>query len=203
MPPRNKKHRTGASRDKPGHVRIIGGQWRGRKLPVFDAPGLRPTGDRVRETLFNWLQTTVPGAFCADFFAGTGALGFEAASRGAQKVTLVERSRPIVENLRESALILNADQVEIVHSDALAWLDSKSPHSLDLVFVDPPFDSDLAVRALQGILDSRCLKPGAVVYLESSRQDRPEVPSGYVELRQKIIGEVRMQLLQRCIENCS
>lgn len=178
-----------------GFVRIIGGEWRGRRLPVADAPGLRPSGDRARETLFNWLTPHLPGARCADLFAGTGALGFEAASRGAREVVLVERSRPLAAMLRESAELLKAERVEVVNADALEWLKGRPGSSLDIVFIDPPFDGDLAQRALQGLVESGCLTPGALVYLECPGRRQPSLPAGFGEDREKTLGEVRMALL--------
>ena len=179
-----------------GTVRIVGGTWRGRKLPVVDSPGLRPSGDRCRETLFNWLQPHIEGVRCADLFAGTGALGFEAASRGARQVTLVERSRSISAVLSESAAMLGATAVEVVTADALEWLARCAPASLDIVFIDPPFDSDLAEDALQSLLQRRTLAPGAMVYVESPVDRLPTIPAGLVEFKSKRMGEVHMCLLK-------
>ncbi len=127
------------NRKRQGSVRIIGGKWRGRRLPVRDLPGLRPSGDRSRETLFNWLQASVEGAVCVDLFAGSGALGLEAASRGAAEVVLVEKLRAAVSDLRAVLLALKADQVTVIESDALQWLGSCPPQSVDIAFIDPPF----------------------------------------------------------------
>jgi len=176
-------------------VRIIGGLWRGRRLQVADAPGLRPSGDRARETLFNWLQPTIRGARCADLFAGTGALGFEAASRGAGEVVLVEKSDTLVASLRHSAEALGAEQVKIVESDALGWLGTRPPGTLDLVFLDPPFDTDLGHQALNELVRSGSLSGGATVYFESARLDPIRVHKGFLQAREKLVGEVRMQLL--------
>ena len=126
---------TGSS----GSVRLIAGQWRGRKLPIVDVEGLRPTGDRVKETLFNWLQTQIPGARCLDLFAGSGSLGFEAASRGAAEVIMVERDPTVVGCLQASAERLSAAQVTILQTDAAAYLQT-SPDPFDIVFLDPPFN---------------------------------------------------------------
>lgn len=179
-----------------GHVRIIGGQWRGRKLPVADAPGLRPSGDRIRETLFNWLQGSVQGARCADLFAGTGVLGFEAASRGAREVTLVEKSRSVAEILRESVQTLDADQVMTVEGNALEWLGGQASHSQDIVFIDPPFESDLAACVLKVLQEREILTPGGLVYLESPRLNTSIEIGGWIQVREKEIGEVRIQLLR-------
>ena len=147
------------------HVRIIGGQWRSRIVHFPDSPGLRPTPDRVRETLFNWLGQRLDGLECLDLFAGSGALGFEALSRGASRVVMVEASREAVEALRRSAQALGAQQAVIVAGDALAWL-KRSEGRFDLAFVDPPYASTLLAGALQELPAS--LKPGASVYCESA-----------------------------------
>ena len=179
-----------------GFVRIIGGQWRGRKLPVANVPGLRPSGDRGRETLFNWLQAAMHGARCADLFAGSGALGFEAASRGAAEVTLVEKSPAAVDSLKKSAELLKATQVTIIEGDAVAWLGRQEPGCLDVVFIDPPFDSELAEAAMQAIRDSGVLGGEGLVYLESPRLARQGFLAGWVTVREKMMGDVRMQLLK-------
>ena len=140
-----------------GSVRIIGGRWRGTRLPVVDADGLRPTSDRVRETLFNWLQPVLRGARVLDLFAGSGALGFEAVSRGAGSAVLVERDARLAAMLRDSLARLDAGgQVEVAQSDALAWLRGPAPKQrFDVVFVDPPFAAALwpaVLEALPGVL---------------------------------------------------
>lgn len=180
-----------------GQVRIISGQWRGRKLPVPDLPGLRPSGDRGRETLFNWLQHHVEGARCADLFAGSGALGFEAASRGAAHVDLVEIAPLAISSLLESRAMLRAETVEVHRANVLDWLDGVGQHSLDIVFCDPPFDSGLAVRTLQAIAEIDCVKPGGFVYLEMAAQ-LPELVmhEPFMLHREQVIGEVRMRLFR-------
>ncbi|HRP71493.1 MAG TPA: 16S rRNA (guanine(966)-N(2))-methyltransferase RsmD [Luteimonas sp.] len=133
----------------PGAVRIIGGRWRGTKLPVADAEGLRPTSDRTRETLFNWLQPALPGARVLDLFAGSGALGFEALSRGAGEALLVERDRRQCESLRTTAAKLpGGEATTIVQADALAFLDAPLHGRFDIVFLDPPFAGELWEAAL-------------------------------------------------------
>lgn len=188
---------SGRYGNQRGMVRIIAGDWRGRKLPVADLPGLRPTGDRARETLFNWLQGHIHGARCADLFAGTGALGFEAASRGAAGVVLVERSRAAAQALRESASLLKAKNVSVEEGDAIRWLAGQPSNSLDLVFIDPPFDSQLAVEALDALQENACLAAGGLVYLESARGGLATPGAAWAVVREKVIGEVRMQLLEQ------
>lgn len=167
MPGRQKKTATPA-----GRVRIIAGKWRGRRLDFPSLDGLRPTGDRVRETLFNWLQPELPGALCLDLFAGSGALGFEAVSRGARRVTLIEKDPSAVKGLLRTRdqLGINSREVEIIHQDALAWLqkDPGDATRFDIVFVDPPFNSPLAESALIALARHDWLSPGALVYIESS-----------------------------------
>lgn len=176
-----------------GSVRIIGGRWRGSKLPVADLPGLRPSSDRVRETLFNWLQPVVPGAQCLDLFAGSGALGLEAASRGAAQVVLVEREHALAESLRASVARLEGatDTVEIIQADALRWLAQPPSQAFDLVFLDPPFAArlwDSIFAALPG-----WISPAAWIYLESPR-DPPPTPSGWILRREGRTREVRYAL---------
>ena len=179
----------------PAHeVRIIGGQWKRSKLPVADRPGLRPTPDRVRETLFNWLGHDLRGWRCLDAFAGSGALGFEAASRGAAEVVLLERDPALVASLQASRQRLKAEALRIEGSDAVAWMGRAAPGSFDLVFIDPPFGTDLAERALP--LAARLAAADALIYLES-RQAPAALPEGWGLHRQGRAGAVHFHLLRR------
>lgn len=187
---------------KPGFVRIIGGEWRGRRLAVPDLPGLRPSGDRARETLFNWLQPYLRGARCADLFAGTGALGLEAASRGAAEVTLVENMPLAVQALRAALVQLGSPGpkagVHLAETDALRWLNLREPGSLDVVFLDPPFGSRLETQALELIAGRDLLAPGGLVYVETAREAPPLHPGlGWEVLREKVLGQVRMVILKK------
>lgn len=187
---------------KPGTVRIIGGRWRGRRLPVADLPGLRPSGDRSRETLFNWLQADIRDANCVDLFAGTGVLGLEAASRGAGQVTLIEKDPRAARAIERSVELLSSDpgkaEVWVHNTDALHWLQSCPADYLDIVFIDPPFGSGLESRALELIAEGGCLAKGALVYLETARQSaETPLPAGWITDRDKLLGEVRMQLLKK------
>ena len=178
-------------------VRIIGGVWRGRRLPVPELEGLRPTGDRVRETLFNWLQTSLKDAVVADLFAGSGALGIEAASRGAISVTLVEQSRMACESIKSSLTNLGAKQVTLIKTDALAWLTGNVP-KLDVVFIDPPFGSELEGKALQALKSGNCMKNNGLVYIETNRGSPPlPLATDWSVQKEKTIGEVKMTLLKR------
>ena len=148
-------------------VRIVGGQWRSRLLPVADQPGLRPTPDRVRETLFNWLGQDLAGWRCMDAFAGSGALGFEAASRGAAEVLMVERDPALVASLHDVRSLLGATTVRVQRGDGVAALKDAAPGSVDLVLLDPPFDSDVFGPALHAA--ARAVAADGHVYLEAPR----------------------------------
>lgn len=179
----------------PGSVRIIGGHWRGTKLVVPDRPGLRPSGDRVRETLFNWLMPKLPGARVLDLFAGTGALGLEAMSRGASSAVLVERDAALAANLRGVVDRLGArDSVEVVQGDALVWLPQQADGGFDVAFVDPPFAQDLWRPTLAALLPK--LAADAWLYLESPAGVVPELPEGWVLHREGRTREVRYALFR-------
>ncbi|KRH99653.1 16S rRNA (guanine(966)-N(2))-methyltransferase RsmD [Curvibacter sp. PAE-UM] len=180
-----------------GEVRIIGGQWKRSKLPVADKPGLRPTPDRVRETLFNWLGQDLTGWRCLDVFAGTGALGFEAASRGAKEVTLVEQDSTLVAQLRKSKEQLQAGAVQVQRGEGIAALKAWPAASADLVFLDPPFDANLFEPALQAA--ARALAPEGYIYLEapSAWNEEQLAPLGLTLYRHLKAGAVHAHLLQR------
>lgn len=183
---------------KAGSVRIIGGEWRGTRLPVPDLPGLRPSGDRGRETLFNWLQMHIRGSRCADLFAGSGVLGLEAASRGAAAVTLIEKSGKAATVLRENLRRLDARQVEVLETDACSWLAACEARSLDIVFVDPPFGSGLEIRALELLSQRNCLVSGGFAYLETGRETPVSAPGpGWEVVKEKTLSDVRMQLMKK------
>ncbi len=164
-------------RDKgSGQVRIIGGVWRRRLLPVPALPGLRPSPDRVRETLFNWLAPRLSGARCLDLFAGSGALGFEALSRGAAATTFVERDPRAAAVLTASARTLAASGADIVQGEALEVLATLPRAAFDIIFLDPPYASDLVLEALTGALGHGILAPGGWFYLETQGPARPDLP---------------------------
>jgi 16S rRNA (guanine966-N2)-methyltransferase len=180
-----------------GKVRIIAGEWRSRQLPVLDLPGLRPSSDRCRETLFNWLQQFIPGAKVVDLFAGTGALGFEAASRGASEVTMIENNAQVMNLIRSNMELLDATQVESYLANALIWLETQSSDRFDLIFVDPPFQDNLHDQTLEKIHQTGCLASGGLVYVESSAlQMAPDPLAGWAPWREKIIGDVRLQVFR-------
>ena len=180
-------------------MRIIGGQWRGRKLAVANVPGLRPSGDRLRETLFNWLQRAVPGGRCLDLFAGSGALGLEAASRGAAAVTLVESDVLAVNTLRQHLATLAVDdRLQLMQTTAQAFLASNE-QAFDIVFVDPPFSESWYGEVL-ATLGSGHLNDEALVYVEAPKSlDIPALAATKFSIhRQQVFGEVSAFLLQRC-----
>jgi 16S rRNA (guanine966-N2)-methyltransferase len=178
-----------------GQVRIIGGRLRGSKLPVPAAAGLRPTSDRVRETLFNWLQFELAGASVLDAFAGTGALGFEAASRGAAQVRLLERDPALAEGLRATARRLQADTVRVDTADALRWLRGTPDAAFDIAFLDPPFASGLLPEAAQAL--APWLAPAAWIYVEGPTGAAPDVPADWREHRRGRTREVGFALYRR------
>ena len=179
---------------RPHEVRLIGGQWKRSKLPVADRPGLRPTPDRVRETLFNWLGQDLSGWRCLDAFAGTGALGFEAASRGASEVVLLERDAPLLASLAVSKERLKATMLRIERADAMTWLAGCAPQRFELVLLDPPFDADLAGPA--AALAARAVVERGFVYVEA-RQPLSDPPEGLELWRQSQAGAVSFQLFRR------
>ena len=182
-----------------GEVRIIGGQWKRSKLPVADKPGLRPTPDRVRETLFNWLGQDLTGWRCADVFAGTGALGFEAASRGATEVRLVEHDAALVAQLKKLQDQLKAHMVQVARGDGIAALRQLPPASMNLIFIDPPFDAGLFDAAVQAA--ARALAPDGFIYLEapSAWTDDLLAPLELKLYRHLKAGAVHAHLLKRVV----
>ena len=172
-------------------IRIIGGKWRRRVLRFPDIPDLRPTPDRVRETLFNWLGQSLDDCACLDLFAGSGALGLEAASRNAARVVMVERNRRACLAIQENVALLGATGIEVRCEDAFAFL-KRDDRLFDLVFLDPPYRLDLLPGLLQQLPVH--LKPGARVYLEA--EQLPEIPAAYELARTGRAGQVHYLLLQ-------
>lgn len=181
----------------PREVRIIGGQWKRTKLAVADKPGLRPTPDRVRETLFNWLGHDLTGWRCVDAFAGTGALGLEAASRGASEVLLVEQDPDLVSQLRAVQAKLGATMVKVERANGLSVLARLAPASVDLIFLDPPFDANLFEKALPAAASA--LAAEGLIYLEAPTPWDDAALAGYglVRLRHLKAGAVHAHLLGR------
>ncbi len=180
-------------------IRIIGGEWRSRQLHFIDAPGLRPTPSRVRETLFNWLQNDIPGSRCLDLYAGSGALGFEAASRGAKSVIQVENNPQICRSLKENAIALSANQIKIVQMETLRYLAGDAEIN-DIVFIDPPFGMNLVTPTCRWLEDRLWLAKQAKIYIEAENTLLLEnIPENWRLLRSKIAGEVGFHLFERTI----
>lgn len=178
-------------------MRIIAGEWRSRQLPVLDLTGLRPTTDRIRETLFNWLQNDVVGARCLDLFAGSGALGFEAASRGASSVLLLELQAAAADQLAANIQLLQAQNLQLIRASALDWLAQYQGEPFDLVFVDPPFDSDLLEPVIRCLHQQQLLSAEACVYIEcAAGRPLPELPPGWQLTKQKKAGQVSYYLIR-------
>jgi 16S rRNA (guanine966-N2)-methyltransferase len=180
-----------------GELRIIGGQWRSRRLDFAAAAGLRPTPDRVRETLFNWLGQDLTGLRCLDLFAGSGALGFEAASRGAARVVLVERSGAVCRGLRANCKRLEARQVQVVEADGPRFLEGPV-EAFDVVFLDPPFRCGLLAPACAALERRGWLAAAAWIYLESEAAAALEaLPETWHILRAKQTGDLAYRLCRR------
>ena len=180
-------------------LRIIGGRWRGRKLQFPDRPGLRPTSDRVRETLFNWLQHEIQEARCLDLFAGAGALGIEALSRGAQHCDFIDLDPIAATSVEAHLQTLCASKISSVScSEAFSWLDNYAGPPWDIIFIDPPFNAGLITQTLLRLINHPALLDSSLVYVELARTDPFVLNAEQWEmLRQKQAGEVQFRLLQR------
>ena len=177
-------------------LRIIAGRWRGRKLTFAPVPGLRPTPDRVRETLFNWLGPLLPGARCLDLFAGSGALGIEAASRGAAEIVMVDNDPLVARTLREQLQLLDCSVAQVVQQDVKRWLLMPAT-PFDIVFLDPPFRENSLPECMRLLEANGWLAAGARVYLEAERNYTPELPDGWQLSRSKHAGQVGYHLAIR------
>lgn len=188
----------GPSLAKSNSLRIIGGTWRSRRVQFIDSPKIRPTPDRVRETLFNWLASKINGVTCLDLFAGSGALGFEAISRGADRVVLVEEDARIAAMLNEQKNQFKAQTIEIRNQNALTYLQNEN-QQYDVIFLDPPFDSDLLEKVIPMILKQKLLNAHGLLYVESAVQQK-HIKSLEILLEalscvhEKVSGEVRYAL---------
>lgn len=184
---------------KSGQIRIIGGRWRGRKLAVADLPGLRPTTDRVKETVFNWLQFELQQARVLDAFAGTGSLGLEALSRGAEQVTFIEKSPQAAKQLQQNLAVLQAQaNSQVILADAnqaLSHLPVQSEQdAFDVIFLDPPFGQNLLQPCLQLIHDRQLSKPGSFIYIETEKGLDYAIPPHWTLHREKQAGQVLSRL---------
>lgn len=177
-------------------VRIIGGHHRGKNITFPDEQGLRPTPSRIRETLFNWLMHNIRGARCLDAFAGSGALGFEAWSRGASSVTLLEQSRITSVHLKKQAAVFHSSMLHVIHIDAITYFQGKAPE-FDIIFLDPPFGKpQLLIDSITCLENSPTLRPGGLLYTESS-QTLTLDPSQWETLKSKKAGNVMYSLHQK------
>ncbi len=188
-----------ARQETHSQLRVIGGQWRSRKLSFPTIEGLRPTPDRVRETLFNWLQNSVPGARCLDLFAGSGALGIESLSRGASHCSFIDINSASCKTLKENLTLLKCQDGSVVQSDTLQWVKVQTQNGnnsgqFDIVFLDPPFNKDFCQTLCQQLADSNLLSAGAYVYVES--EPGVELVTQWRLHREKLSGQVHYRLYQ-------
>lgn len=183
-----------------GRCRIIGGKWRGRIIKFDPADGLRPTTDRIRETVFNWLQPYVYQCRCLDAFAGSGVLGFEALSRGAQRAVFIEQNRKTAKRLKDNIQALAIENASVYHQDTIGWLQSAADiaegDKFDLVFLDPPFDSDLLEKSCRLLDSSGCLAEDAIIYVEHNIDTSIELPENWLVLKEKKAGQVAYRLFK-------
>lgn len=198
--PYGKKNRSDSV--QMGEFRIIGGEWRSRRLNFPALEGLRPTTDRVKETVFNWLMPYLPGAKVLDLFAGSGSLGIEALSRDAGSLVSIEKSSQAAKSLQENYQLLgvSSGRARVECLDALSWLKaaSEGENQFDIVFLDPPFRKDLLEETISLLDKAQILVEGAVIYLEQEKEGKkPELPTDWVQLKEKVAGQVSYQLFQR------
>jgi 16S rRNA (guanine966-N2)-methyltransferase len=192
----NKHRKQSAKPNNKGSIRIIGGSHRGRKLPVLMAEGLRPTTDRVKETVFNWLMPFIQDSLCLDCFAGSGGLGFEALSRGASHVSFVELNKAAAQQLLENQRLLKSSNISIVNSDVLIFIE-KNIKKFDIVFIDPPFRKNLVEQTAKQ-LDQHSLADNALIYVEMESEDNnQQLPTNWTLLKEKIAGQVVYRLYQK------
>ena len=190
--------RSTASAGRSGTIRLISGQWRGRKLPVHDVEGLRPTTDRVKETLFNWLATDVRHSRCLDVFAGSGSLGFEALSRYASYVMMIEQEPKAARQLQQNLQTLQCTQAQVVCRDALQVLQQPCTEPFELVFLDPPFRKELLSQVIPLLEQQGWLADSALIYLERENEGTaPLIPANWQLLKDKQAGQVCYQLYLR------
>ena len=193
MPKRKKSNQS-----RSGRLRIVAGNWRSRLLDIADVPGLRPTSERIRETLFNWLAPRIEGARCLDLFAGTGALGLEALSRGAKSTVFVENSPRAVAALAGNIKLLGATGATVKNMSALQYLRTDPGEKFDLVFLDPPFDADLMDELCRLLEESNALADPCLVYIEQHRTAADvSMPQGWAIVKNKTAGNVRYMLVER------
>ena len=195
--PRSKHSSRPKKHAGSGKLRIVGGEWRSRQLSIANVEGLRPTPDRIRETLYNWLTGWVAGARCLDAFSGTGALGLEALSRGASHVTFVEFSPIAAKQLKENLQLLKCTNCEVIQADANQWLSQKATQPYNLIFLDPPFHKGMVAPICEQLHVNGYLAENALVYIESEvGLGMPDVPSCWAVMKEKTAGQVTCRLFQ-------
>ena len=184
------------SKAKASKLRIIAGEWRSRQLPIPDIEGLRPTPDRVRETLFNWINHQIPGAVCGDLFCGSGALGLEALSRGAKHLTFVDNSRVVSQQMTANLSTLGATNANVIAQNAAVFLDTVTPHAMDIVFLDPPFRKGWLGQIIP-LLEKGWLADRALVYIEMEKEaPLPEIPMHWSLIKEKNAGQLVYRLVE-------
>lgn len=192
--------KTNQRSPKPGSktaskLRIIGGEWRSRQLPILDVEGLRPTTDRVRETVFNWLNFDIPGASCLDLFSGSGALGFEALSRGAKDCTFVELNRNVAQQIKQNLITLQTNHGSVVNNDALSFLQGP-PHGFDVIFLDPPFRKGLLEQVIP-MISNGWIKNNGYIYIEKESESHLDcLPENWQSIKEKQAGQLTYTLYQ-------
>lgn len=182
-----------------GSIRIIGGKWRGRKLAVLDKQGLRPTTDRIKETLFNWLMSVIHDSTCLDCFSGSGSLGFEAASRGAKSVTLLEKDKQVASQLNKNKQLIASHAIDIYHTDTLNWLNKPAQKKFDIVFIDPPFHQGLVADTVNYLEKNNWLNASCYLYIETEIDHNvlSYIPNNWHLHREKTAGQVHSYLFIR------
>lgn len=193
----NRQRAKTSKKSQLGSIRIISGQWRGRRLPVLESDGLRPTTDRVKETLFNWLAPHLAHSRCLDLFAGSGGLGFEAASRYADQVTLCELNKPAFQQLEKNRALLRAENIALKNTDSLAMLKAQGS-AYDIVFIDPPFRKEMLDQCVALLESNGWLAENALIYVETEKElSHFTPPTHWTALREKVAGQVKYQLFKR------
>ena len=178
-----------------GQLRIIAGEWRGRKLPVADIEGLRPTSDRVRETVFNWLSPYIPGARVLDCFSGTGALSLEALSRGASEVVMLEQAAAAANVLKSNLATLASNKAQVFNTDSLDWLTQAASNSFDIIFLDPPFRKGLLAKVCELLQRHGYINDQTIIYIEMEKEFQlTDLPPAWQQLKEKVAGQVRYGL---------
>ena len=194
--------RNAENKTQPGRLRIVAGNWRSRLLEIADVPGLRPTSARIRETIFNWLSPRIAGARCLDMFAGTGALGLEALSRGAADCVFVEKSAKAAKTLRANITTLQAEKAVVHETSAVRFLQQAGDARFEIVFLDPPFAADILPDLCRRLEESSLLADNARIYIEEDRnQPELELPEPWQVLKTRNSGNVRYSLLDAGSQN--